>query len=63
LFQKEPFSTAFIFHIIESGLNKAWMSDKSLHASLELALVPRLSLFRRCLSGQDGSFYAGGVQN
>jgi len=39
------------------------MSDKSLHAGLELALVPRLPILRRRLSGEHGSFDAGRGQN
>src|ERR1039457_7311246 len=39
------------------------MSDKGLHTGFKLTFVPRLSVLRRRLSGENGSFDAGCVQH
>jgi len=63
LFQKEQSSTASIFHIIESSLNEAGMTNKHLYAGLELALIPGLSLLRRCLCSEHSCLDTGLAQD
>ena len=48
---------------IEPSLHEAGMTNKHLHAGLELALIPGLSFLRRCMCSEHRCFDTGLAQN